>query len=352
MSVNRAEKFRRQWAVPVVAIALLGVTLAGCQNQTAKDLEGAMGNATPAPSPKTSQPAGEVIDVPPELAAIKDIEVSGQVIAVQGERHLGVGTVEQFRSGKPTLLPLDDSCGTLVSSSDHNAWTVACGMTALTVDPKNPENITNTQLEHPATSAVALSDGALATANSEDSKIRIYRPGTDTLTISMDGVATDLAAVTVPDSVDALVRIDHAQTKIQDIHFRDDEQGGILRVGLGVGSVKAGRDGLFLASDTNGNRLMIYTGDDVIRLHQTIPVDESPWAVAWDAHRSLAWVASTSTNTAAGYRISSGVPEEQVKISTVPDAQSMGILDDGTVVLGSASGHGLNIITQPEKNAH
>lgn len=331
--------------------ALFGLSLAGCQNDATKELEDAMGNATPAASPSTSSPSGKVLELPAELASVKDIEVSGTVLAVQGEKHVGVGTVKQFADGSATILPLEDSCGTLVPSSDHSVWTVACGDTALTIDPQRPQQVTSIGLDHPATSAVQLSDGALATASSDDNAIRIYRAGQEPTTITMDGSATELAAVNVPGGTDALVRVDRAETKIQDVHFADDEQGGTLRVGLGVGRVAAGQDGLFLASDTNGNRLMIYTGDDVIRLHQSIPVDESPWAVAWDPKRSLAWVASTATNTAVGYRISSGVPEEQARVTTVPDAQSMGVLDDGTIVLGSASGHGLSIISQPDSSA-
>ena len=141
------------------------------------------------------------------------------------------------------------------------------------------------------------------------------------------------------------MRLNRFDTTIQDIQLAKSRQGGTLRVGLGVGQAAFGEDGLVLASDATGDQLLVYTTGEVVRLHQTVPTDATPWAVAWDPAHKFAWITSTEANTATAYDISKGVPREQRKVSTVADAQNMVSLDDGTLLIGSASGAGLHIVT-------
>lgn len=103
-------------------------------------------------------------------------------------------------------------------------------------------------------------------------------------------------------------------------------------------------NGLLLASDTAGSQLLIYTRMDVIRLNQSMPVDASPWAVAWDPRANIAWVASTATNTVTGYTISTGEPVETARYSTVGNARSITVLDDSTLVVASHSGDGVQFL--------
>ena len=145
-----------------------------------------------------------------------------------------------------------------------------------------------------------------------------------------------------------LVRTWREDTTIQNLDWRNERGGGTLRVGLGVGAISAGDEGLVLAADTRGNQLAVYTALDVIRLHQTTPVPAGPWAVGWDSDRELAWVASTEGNRLTGFKLSSGVPQQASQLHTIADAQSMVINDEGTIVLGSASGAGIQVIADPE----
>lgn len=106
-----------------------------------------------------------------------------------------------------------------------------------------------------------------------------------------------------------------------------------------------------LVSDNLGPQLAVYTADDVIRLHQTAPVDESPWGVAWDDVHDLAWISSTAENSLVAYDISTGVPVEEHRLDTVADVHNVVVLSDGTLVAASATGDGLQVIDNPADSA-
>ena len=116
-----------------------------------------------------------------------------------------------------------------------------------------------------------------------------------------------------------------------------------------MGKVAAGENGLVLAADSTGNQIHVYTTDDIIRLQQSAPVPEGPWDVAWDSSQRLAWVSSLAENTATGWDISQGIPLERKRFATIASAQSMITLDDGTVVLASATGDGIQIVRPDEQ---
>ena len=153
-----------------------------------------------------------------------------------------------------------------------------------------------------------------------------------------------IQAVPVEGQEDTVVRVCSFDTTIQQLDWHGKREGGTLRVGLGVGKVAGGEDGLILAADSTGSQLLVYTSDDIIRLHQMAPVPKGPWDASWDPSNRLAWVSSTAENLATGYDISQGVPLKRAQVRTVPDARSIVSLDDGTLILASATGAGLQIV--------
>ena len=90
----------------------------------------------------------------------------------------------------------------------------------------------------------------------------------------------------------------------------------------------------------------VYSTTDIIRLHQTAPVPEGPWDVAWDATGNLAWITSTAGNTATSFTLAGGVPVEHSQVATVADPQSIATLADGTLLIASATGDGIQIIQE------
>lgn len=310
-----------------------------------------MGNAVAEVSPPAIDPAGRVLELAAGHAEVTDMEAAGDVIGLRSGGTLALGTLGQFEIGAVTEVTIPENCGDLTASSD--TFVLACREEVLLVDAASGDlerrSIAGTDAA-PSVAATLTSTGELIVASAEGDRVAVFEEGSEepVETITVAGITSQLIAVPREGQDDAVVRTNHVNTTIQDIHWQDGEQGGTLRVGLGVGRIAAGANGLVVASDNMGSQLAIYTANDVIRLHQAAPVDPSPWAVAWDTGRNLAWIASTAENTLAAYDVSSGVPERRATIDTVADAQSLLVLEDGTLVLVSATGDGLQVIDNPD----
>ena len=91
----------------------MGVVLTACTPPSVQEkLPTAMGNATPAPSPAiVDAPAGEVISLPEQLAKVTELDHIGEIVAVRAGNVVGVGTVDQLRTGRLVTVPVDAACG-------------------------------------------------------------------------------------------------------------------------------------------------------------------------------------------------------------------------------------------------
>lgn len=337
----------------LAALTASTLLLAACSAEPGDEAP-EMGDAVAEASPPAADPAGRLVELAAGYSAATDLEAAGDTLGLRSAGTLALGTVDQFESGDVMEVAVPENCGDLTASAD--TFVLACREEVLLVDAAtggvDKRSLAGTDAA-PALGATLTSTGELVVGNSESDQVLVFGQDAEEPleTITVAGNTSQLIAVPRGDGDDAVVRTNHANTTIQDIHWRDGEQGGTLRVGLGVGRIAAGENGLVIVSDNLGDQLAIYTATDVIRLHQTSPVDDSPWGVDWDAGRNLAWIASTGTNTLAGFDISSGTPERRVLLNTVADAQNVVVLEDGTLVLASATGGGLQVIDTPELNS-
>jgi len=328
----------------LTATSLLLVACNAGPNPEVPDL----GNAVAEVSPPSTAPAGEVLDLPAAWAEVSDMEAAGDVLGLRSGTTLALGTLEQLRAGDATEVEVPAHCGDLNASAD--TFVLACRDEVLLVDAATGDvekrSLAGTAAA-PADSAVLTSTGELIVGSAEESKVLVFEQGNDepVETITVAGHTSQLVAVPVEGAGDSVVRSNFTSTTIQDVHWRDGRQGGTLRVGLGIGQMSVGDNGVILASDNRGGQLAVYTATDVVRLHQTHPVAGSPWGVAWDGERDLAWISTTADNTLHGFDLSTGVPEEKVTLDTVADVHNVIALADGTLVLASATGDGLQIIT-------
>ena len=298
-----------------------------------------MGSAEPAQSPEASDPAGRVVAYEPVL----DLDETNGRIGVRTAGALTIGTLEEIAEGKGQRHGLDASCGEV--SANAGTFAVACdGEIRLFGDRE--ETIGT---EKPVTAATVASTGEVLAGSDTERKVWVFDGGELADTIDVARETDQLQAVPEDGQDDAVVRTNSFDTTIQDIDWHGSRQGGTLRVGLGVGKVAAGENGLVLAADSTGNQILVYTTDDIIRLQQSAPVPEGPWDVAWDSSQRLAWVSSLAENTATGWDISQGIPLERKRFATIANAQSMITLDDGTVVLASATGDGIQIVRPDEQ---
>lgn len=317
-----------------------------------------MGNAEPADSPAAENPDGEVV----EFEAIDDIDAtvtaSGEepVLAVRAGGTLFTGALESISKGEGEEISISPEAADVSANAGRFA-VVRAGDNEVDLITPGDGDATAIPVDEKVTVAAPLSSGGVIAGSNETERVWVYdQEGNEQDTFKVarpsDFIVAAAAAASDPDSeeaADRVVRVNRFDTTIQDLQVDNARQGGTLRVGLGVGKVAFGEDGLVLAADATGDQLFVYTTDEVIRLHQTVPTDPSPWDVAWDPARKLAWITSTEANTVTGYDISQGVPVEKLKYNTVASPQSLIALDDGTLVIGSATGDGLQIIAPDEE---
>lgn len=337
-------KTRRLFALATASTLLL----AGCGLDPAGQITenvGTMGNAEPAASPAETEPAGEVVEFEP----IQDIDLTNGTLGVRAGSQLVTGTLDEVTNGSAEATAIDENAADIsandgtfaVARPNSNEVELITAGSAHALVPVNED----------VTVAAPLAGGGIIAGSATTERIWIYaEDGTELDTFKVARPSDYVLAQSLADNDARAVRVNRFDTTIQDLHAEKGRAGGTLRVGLGVGKIAFGEDGLVLAADATGNRMLVYTTDEVIRLHQMVPTDGSPWDVAWDSKRGLAWVASTETNTVTGYDLSQGVPLEKKKLNTVADPQSLVALDDGTLVIGSASGGGLQIIDPDTTN--
>lgn len=332
-------------AAAAAALSAVAVGAAACSSplDQADDLAVSMGSATPAESPASADPAGEVHP----FESVRDLDSTGDLLGVRTDSALIVGTLDEVLAGSAASYALDGSCGD--ASANAGNFAVACGGTIRLFDRSGEQSFAT---EEPATAATVTSSGEVVAGSKDARTVWVYKDGELERSLPVARETDQIQAVPVDGQPDSVVRTNSFDTTIQDLDWRGGKQGGTLRAGLGVGKIAGGDDGLVLAADATGSQILVYTSDDIIRLHQMAPVEDSPWDVAWDSRDRLAWITSTATNTATGYDISRGVPLERGRLRTVADAQSIASLADGTLVIASATGGGLQIIRASDKHLH
>ncbi|WP_144412270.1 YncE family protein [Corynebacterium uterequi] len=313
-----------------VLVLAAGLMMSSCQDSAPAALvtggeEEALGNAVPVASPPAENNVGEtIID-----GEVSEVVTTGSLLGARIGDELIVGSIADFRGGDARRL---DIAGCADVTGAPSGIVVACGDHVRIVDAAGDRRV---DVNAPATTAVLTTDGALVTASDSEHVVQVYDGAELAEEFDVAGATHELLAVPVSGSDDAVLRINRDNTTIQDVRVAEARQGGTLRVGLGVGTAAAGDNDLAVVSDTRGSQLAIYTADEVVRLHQTLPVDESPFAVAYDGE--LAWIASTATNTATGYDIAGGVPVEKRRVPTPANVRAM-VFVDGHLVVGGTDG--------------
>lgn len=331
----------KKFVVGALAASSLVITACSYNPVEGTDTE-VQGNATPAASPEANNPAGSVH----EHSDISDIDHVGDTLAVRSGNTFTFGEADSL--GNP--LQVDPDCGDLTSS--NGAFYIGCLDKVYKITPDNLDepSVIPVETEFPVTAATELTSGELILASNEAPEIVIYKDGELIDDFPVDAPTDQLLAVPNRDGVDNVIRTNGADTTIQNLDWENSREGGRLRAGQGLGQATVGEDGTILVSDSVGGRLMVYTSEDVVRHHQFGPVDGNPWGVAWDEDRQLAWVTTTDNNLVQGFDISTGVPQLVTTLNTVADAQHIEALSNGDLVLGSATGDGLQIIPAEEVN--
>lgn len=312
----------------------IAAVAAGCSSE--KEASEPMGNATPAASPQANKPAGQVI----RIDRVHDVAAAGEKIAVRHDADLTVGTSQELQRGGGWKQHISHDCGDL--SAANGKFVLACPHPVdgagtgevYVIDPQAPGLDNKRHADHPFQAATVTSDGTVVAGSPEDNKVVIFGSG-GTKEVDLGRGTDQLVA-----SGDMVAAMDRKTTAVTGIPWQEAKSGATLRAGAGVGQIAAGGEDVVLASDTTGNQLLLFTGDGVIRQHQarsTKPAG-SPFAVAWDALKKRALVATTANNRITAYDPANGYPNEVAGYNSIADVNSLDVLGNGDIVAGGPAG--------------
>nr|WP_034993952.1 hypothetical protein [Corynebacterium macclintockiae] len=361
--VNR---FSRTLSCIVAAGLAVGALSACGSDDSPNDGPVAGDPAQPKDSPTSSQGPGEQLDLgKPALGAARvglsaDENAPGaNLVAVltQGKVHFIDATNPK---DKPRQVDIDDSCDSITTTAQGVA--VACQDKAIELGADGKET-RRLDVEGKVTTVTFLDNGKAVLGKAGEDKARFYdKDGKETGSEIVSRSLDQAVLVKPRDRDQRAALIDRGQTSISDVNVNDGSLNAALRIGQGVGQVASGRgdDGVVVASDARQGQMLIYTMNDVVRLHQAAPTEDSPWGVTWDAKRKLAWVASTAANSLEAYRIDSGAPvkaahtEVPGKLRWVCDAANGALVlvtEDGKVNVYSADSVDKDIASMKDKPA-
>lgn len=323
----------------IAGMLALSLSLVACTKENGPNPQdsGVQGNATAQKSPASSSPSGQVLP----FASILGMQKAGDILAVREKNVLHVGPIKDFYEGTEKKINVQEACGALTATDQE--FILPCPDGVHVVNARTPDTH-DVVTQEPVTVAAKATSGEIIAGDSDTASLKVYRSDKDPQSIKTEFITNQIVAMPVDGQPDAVARVNNEHTVIQDIHWSEGKSGALLRVGRGVGQITPAEQSILLASDTIGGQLMVYGVEEVIRLHQSSPVGASPWAVAWDKKNQQAWVSTTSDNKLTAYSISSGTAEPKRHYSSVADVHSMVVLNDATVVAGSATGDGLQII--------
>lgn len=142
--------------------------------------------------------------------------------------------------------------------------------------------------------------------------------------------------------------LDRGRSVISVVDVASGEISPELRAGNGAADAVADRFGRILVTDTRDGELLAFAGDPPT-LRQRFPLPGSPYGVAYDARRDLAWVTLTGRDEVVGLGVAGGEPVVIHRFPTVhqPDAVAVDPVS-GRVLVVSAGGMGLQMI-DPER---
>ncbi|MGN2639077.1 YncE family protein [Nocardia takedensis] len=328
-----------------VAHALAGMAILALLTGCSSDDDGAdvptREPATAAAAPATTgTPSGAVTRFGPIRALLVE-SGSGRVVALD-PAGATLSVLDAGAAGTPVTIPLPTPATTLVQGADGQVLLPA-GAKVLRVDLAAAA-VTEIPVEGTAVSVARRADDTLVVGTAEGI-VRTLSP-TGEVRHSVDGlVSADVLALT-PQRVAVL---DRRQTSITEITPGADRLGLALRAGDGATSMIADHFGRVMVTDTAGGELLVYTTDPLV-LRQRFPVRSSPYALAYDRRSDTVWVSCTQSNEIVGFDLSTGIPREVGRFSTVRQPDSVTVDErTGDLFVGSATGDGLQRIRADER---
>jgi hypothetical protein len=292
----------------------------------------------------------------PAVSPAQSVDLRGQVLPL---------------TGPASALALDPSSATVAVAIDQPASVLLYALNDLTAAPRS------VPLPGPA-ARLSVSDGKVeAAVPGSNQLVEIALPAGTATPRHVDGGPSDTTSVgnrtlitqreakklsvlegdqvkhtinglTSPDQVlavgDHAVMLDRLRSAVFDVDPNSETLGAGLRAGNGAVNAVTDRFGRVLVTDARDGELMAFSVNPVI-MRQRYPVPGTPYGLAYDSKRDLAWVTLTERNEVVGFAVAGGEPVEKYRFATVRQPNSVAVdPGSGRVFVASADQGGMQVI--------
>ncbi|APU21241.1 YncE family protein [Actinoalloteichus sp. GBA129-24] len=318
--------------------------LTGCSFGMADEIVGddplpVSATAGPADSPdQTGTPAGEVLPLDDGVVTALHFDASSRTLtaALPDPPRLLLHDLDDLEA-ESREIALPGPATSLEPAEDG-------GLQAPIPDA---ETLVRVDLDTGTAEEAPLAPAAVSTAESAGTTILAHQEGTVGLLDEagdhreVPGFAGVTDVLTVGDTVFALDRV---ESSLVEVNLPETRRGLALRAGEGATNAVVDRFDRVIVTETRSGELLVFSTDPFL-LRQRYPVPGGPYAVAYDEQRDLAWVTLTETNELVGYDVAGGEPVERHRFPSVGQPNSVTVdQDTGTVVVGSATGEGIQVV--------
>jgi DNA-binding beta-propeller fold protein YncE len=124
-----------------------------------------------------------------------------------------------------------------------------------------------------------------------------------------------------------------------------EARGAGIRAGDGATNGVPDRFGRLLVVDTRGGEFIAFSINPLI-MRQRYPVPGSPYGIAYDAKRDIAWITLTERNEVVGLNVAGGEPTEKHRFPTVRQPNTVSVdQETGRVTVTSGDNGGIQVIS-------
>ncbi|QNG18729.1 hypothetical protein G4H71_21985 [Rhodococcus triatomae] len=325
----------------VAGASILGALVTGCSsNDHDEDVSSLAPATVPQSPPAASTPAGSLYIVGRMIDSTTFDPVTRSVVVVTDERRTVLLLPTDDLDAPAREITLDDAVASASDAGDGTMLLAMNGQVArLDVATGRVDAV---PVDGQVLAAAQLSDGRVA-AGLDNGEIHILDQESD----SPQGEAERITGLSGVDGLavagDTLTALDRSQTSVTAVTVADGSLGLALRAGDGASALTSDHFDRVLVTDTLGDELLVYSTDELM-LRQRFPTGGQPYAVAYDDSADRVWVTLPTTNEVVGYDLSTGVGVETARFPTVRQPNSLAVDADGDLLIGSATGDGLQRI--------
>lgn len=320
---------------PVAVVATV-VLVAGCSSGQPQDelmvtTDPVAATAARSPDPATA-PAGRVVASAPATS----VAIAGRTLVLATADGLARYDLDDLDAA-PSTVALPGPADALAVEGDSVVAAVPSKDVLVRVDPSGAT--TEQQVAGAPAASARRGDGAIVALRGSKG-VAVLDGGSVVSTLS-GGL---LSADQVYASGSHAAVLDRLRNAVFRLDFADGDIKEGLRAGEGATNGVVDRFGRVLVVDTRGDALLAF-GMEPLLLRQRYPVPGSPYGIAYDPERDLAWVTLTATNEVVGFDVAGGEPVQRYRFPTVGQPNSVAVDPaGGSVVVASASGGGVQVI--------